>query len=109
MADVTLLWFACKNADCNYVSLEAYKRNKKAHVPLNTGARKRIFMRYVEGHYERKDNGNLMFFNCKYGRICMYDQYNTQDVNSFLNPVVDKEICDVCRQRVINDKVLFNE
>lgn len=104
MADVTLIWFSCSNPDCNFVSQEAYRRNKKAHVPLNTGARKRVFMRYVEGHYQREDNGNIMYFNCKYGRICMYNQYGTQEVNSFLNPVPDKQMCDMCINRIDNDR-----
>lgn len=111
--DVTLLWFSCKNKDCNFIPLktkkEKVKRAWRYGKSIQDSARPRAFMRYVEGNYIRKDNGDVLIFECKYGSILMYDAHDSrkETPNHYINPITDKEECDVCKKRMKNEGALF--
>lgn len=111
MADVALLWFMCKNPNCNFIPIRTKKEKIKRYWQhgnsIQLSARARVFMRYVEGHYQWLDSGNLLIFNCKYGRICMYDHFDTQDVNGFISPIKGQIICDQCITKIDNERRLM--
>lgn len=109
--DVTLLWFKCKDKDCNYVEWKSkkdkIKRAWKHGESIMKNARQRFFMRYVEGNYVRRDDGDVIIFECKYGSIYMYDKFEKHNCNNYFNPIEDKESCDVCIERIKNEGALF--
>jgi hypothetical protein len=109
--DVTLLWFECKNPECNYIPVKTkqdkIKRYWRHGQSLEDAKRPRMFMRYAEGSYQRLDNGNVLMFHCKYGSICMYDQFETQTVNSYYTPLKNVEMCNPCIEMLQNEGALF--
>jgi hypothetical protein len=111
MAEVTLLWFACSNPDCNHVPTMK-KKDKvkfwKDGQSVQREARRRVFLRYAEGHYNYENNGQTIIFNSKYGKLVMFDNSeNPKNVHDFYNPIEGKLMCDVCQQRIINDGAMF--
>lgn len=111
--DVALLWFQCKEKDCNYIPLQTkkdkIKRAWRFGESITKCARQRLFMRYVEGNYVKKDNGDVIIFYCKYGDITLLDMHASlkEVVNGYYNPIKDKESCGVCIQRIKNEGALF--
>lgn len=111
--DVTLLWFKCKNPSCDYIPLKSKKdkieRAWKHGESIQNSKRPRYFMRYVEGYYLYKNNGDLIFYVCKHGTICMYDANESQICNDYFNPLENMELCQPCIDKLHNEKVLFND
>lgn len=109
--DVALLWFKCKNKDCDYIPVKTKKDKIKKYwrhgESLQNAKRQIFFMRYVEGNYIRKDNGDILIFSCKYGDIYMYDKFEKHDCNNFLNPIENEESCNRCIKRIKNEGALF--
>ena len=109
--DVTLLWFQCSNPDCGYIPLKTKKdkiqRAWRYGKSITENARARMFMRYVEGYYVRKENGNLLLFECKYGSIVMYDGSEIQICNNYSFPIKDKEMCQPCLNKIKNERALY--
>lgn len=106
--DVTLLWFQCKNPDCNYVPVktkkEKIKRYWKHGLSLESGKRPRRFMRYVEGTYRWVNE--LLLYECKYGTILMHNTENSDmPVNSYAFPILDGELCQPCQKQMEYDEI----
>lgn len=109
--DVALLWFKCKDKDCNYIPIKTKRVKIKQYwrhgYSLEDAKRQRLFMRYVEGSYIRRDNGDVIIFECKYGSIYLYDALDRQDCNDYFNPIENKELCNPCIERLKNEGALF--
>src|SRR5688572_25726674 len=111
--DVVLLWFRCKDKNCNLVPIknkremiDRYWRHGKS---IQESYKQRIFMRYVEGNYRRLYFGDVTLFDCKYGTVVLFDPQDLMDtqINSSFYPLEDKEICNQCLQRIKNEGALF--
>lgn len=105
--DVTLMWFECMDANCDYVPTKDKKVRQDGKIKDSIG--KRTFLRYVEGYYRREDNGNLIYFVCKHGDILMLDMYESvnQNPNSYITPLKGIERCGRCQTRLQNESALF--
>lgn len=107
--DVVLLWFRCKNPDCDYVpDMTRKQKNKitKEGKSLMSEKKQRRFMRQVEGYRLYRNNGNRVIFVCKYGEILLYD-INSSLFNDALYPIENQELCGNCIRKAENDRRLF--
>jgi hypothetical protein len=108
--DVTLLWFECKNPDCNYIPVKTKQDKIKRYwchgQSVQDTKRPRMFMRYVEGYHRYLNSGDLIVFDCKYGTVNMFDR-DTEHVNSYYYPIKDKELCAPCIEMLKNEGALF--
>lgn len=111
--EVVDLWFRCKNADCGLIPLKTKKEKKKywkEGKSIQESARRRLFMRAVEGFRLYRKDGELILFICKYGEIILYNsdaKTFAQMNNHYHNPIEDKETCNPCLQKIENEKRLM--
>lgn len=111
--DVIDLWFMCKNADCDYIPLKTKKektRYWRDGLSIMNSARKRCFMRMVEGYRVYRNNNDLVLFVCKYGDIIIFNakpELFPDMANDWINPIKDKELCNPCINRINNEKRLL--
>lgn len=109
--DVRLLWFRCKNPDCNHVrdmpKKEKVKRFWRHGQSIQQSAHRLHFMRYVQGEILKRNEGNQIIFVCKYGEIVLYDTEPDAIFHGYYYPIEDAELCNPCINKQSNDKVLF--
>lgn len=107
------LWFECKDANCMLIPLKTKKEKRKywrEGKSINNSARRRRFMRAVEGYRLYRNDGNLVLFVCKYGEIIILNlkaEKFSQLPNFYDNPIKDVETCNVCLKRIANEGRLF--
>lgn len=107
--DVILLWFKCKNPNCGFIECKTKKQKVKQWkygYSIYSEPRQRYFMRYVQGERQFRDSGMITFFICKYGNICLYDEFDRHMINSYINAIEDREECNVCINRENNERLL---
>ena len=107
--DVVLLWFRCKNPDCDFVPELTPKQKKwlrEDGKSKQVYARQRRFMRHVVGIRRYRNNGDRVIFECKYGNIVIYDSESSLFNDSY-NPIENAELCTLCQKKIENERRLF--
>lgn len=107
--DVVLLWFRCKNPDCDFVPSMTRKQKlslMKDGKSKMSEKRQRRFMLPIAGVRRYRNNGDRVIFECKYGDIVIYDKESSK-FNDAYYPIENKELCGMCVRKIENEKRLF--